>query len=414
MPNSIITTSIFAKAAVRILENELVFARNVYRGLESEFDKRVNGYEVGDTVSIRKPTAFTYRSGNVASPQDIVEGKTSVTIDQQGGFDFQISSKDLTLNIGEIADRVIKPGMVVVANQIDMAVASLYKDIPNWVGTPGNVISSFDAFSKGPERLDLGAVPTDDRMAALSPSDHRSLRASQTALYMQDVAKSAYRKGRIGEIDDVETYKSQNVQTHTVGPLGGAPAVNGANQNVTYTAVKDSAGVPGGQTLITNGWTAAAAARVKKGDVFTIANVFDINPVTKAVLPHLKQFVVTADGASDAGGNLTLSISPAIITTGAFANVSAAPANGALLTFRGTANTGYAQNMIWNKNAFGLCVVPMVKPPGAVDVARESYKGLSVRVIPFYDGTNDWSTWRVDVLWGIKTLDPRLACRISG
>lgn len=56
----------------------------------------------------------------------------------------------------------------------------------------------------------------------------------------------------------------------------------------------------------------------------------------------------------------------------------------------------------------------MEKPPGAVDVARESYKGLRVRVVPFYDGANDVSKWRLDVLYGIKTLDPRLAVRLSG
>jgi hypothetical protein len=80
----------------------------------------------------------------------------------------------------------------------------------------------------------------------------------------------------------------------------------------------------------------------------------------------------------------------------------------------GTASTGYAQNMAFNKNAFGLVVLPMVKPPGAVQVARESYKGLSVRLIPYYTGSTDTSAWRLDVLYGKKTLDPRLACRVAG
>jgi len=70
--------------------------------------------------------------------------------------------------------------------------------------------------------------------------------------------------------------------------------------------------------------------------------------------------------------------------------------------------------MIFHKNAFGLVMVPMVAPPGAVDVSRKSYNGYSVRVIPYYDGTNDISNWRLDVLYGVKTLDPRLATRIVG
>jgi hypothetical protein len=70
--------------------------------------------------------------------------------------------------------------------------------------------------------------------------------------------------------------------------------------------------------------------------------------------------------------------------------------------------------MVFHKNAFALVMVPMVKPPGAVDVARKTYKGYSVRVIPYYDGTNDVSNWRLDVLYGVKTVDARLATRLSG
>jgi hypothetical protein len=80
----------------------------------------------------------------------------------------------------------------------------------------------------------------------------------------------------------------------------------------------------------------------------------------------------------------------------------------------GAAATGYRQNMVFHKNAFALAMVPMEKPPGAVDVARKNYKGLSVRVIPVYDGVNDISTRRLDILYGVKAIDPRLAVRLSG
>jgi hypothetical protein len=58
-------------------------------------------------------------------------------------------------------------------------------------------------------------------------------------------------------------------------------------------------------------------------------------------------------------------------------------------------------------------MVPMEKPPGAVDVARKSFKGLSIRLIPYYDGANDVSNWRLDILYGVKCIDPRLAVRAS-
>ena len=87
--------------------------------------------------------------------------------------------------------------------------------------------------------------------------------------------------------------------------------------------------------------------------------------------------------------------------------------NTQVVTYQGVASTGYEQNLYFHKNAFSLVMVPMVSPPGAVDVGRRTYKGFSVRVIPYYDGTNDVSNWRLDLLYGVKCIDPRLAVRAS-
>lgn len=409
MVNTTLTASIIAKAAVGVLENELMMASKVFRGHEDEFDKKVNGYTIGDTVTIAKPTDFTVRNTITASPQDVQEGKLTLQINQVAGVDFKFTSQQLTLNIASLTERVIQPAMVQVANQIDVQTMALFKDIPQWVGTPGTLVQSFAGFAKGAQNMDQRTVPQGNRSAILAPGDYWAMAGSQTALFQQQIVKEGYRDGHIGMIGGVDTYMSQNAPTFTTGPFGGAPAVNGANQNTVY----DLTGV-NTQSLITNGWTAAAAARVVVGDVFTIAGVYDVNPVTKATLPILKQFVVTANGSSDVGGNLTLTIAPQIISSGAFQSVSAVPASGALLTFMGAPNTNYTNNLFFDKNAFALCMVPMERPPGAVDCSRVSKNGISIRVIPYYDGTNDVSNWRLDCIFGTKTIDKRLAVRVSG
>lgn len=410
MANTTLSASIIAAEAITILENELVMAKQVFRGYENEFDKKVNGYTVGEEISIRKPTDFTVRTTATMAVQDVTEGKTTIKVDQRRGVDFEFTSQDLTLKIGDLSERVIKPAMVQIANSIDTYLMGLYRDVPGLVGTPGQVINSYADFAKIPERLDEYAVPS-ERSAVLSPADHWGLLGSQTSLYMQDVAKGAYRKGSLGEIGGVETFMSQNVPTHIVGVATGTPLINGAGQETTYALSKDT----GTQTLVTKGWTNSTAGILKAGDVFTIGGVFAVNPVTKATLPFLKQFVVKADAASGATtGPATLTIAPAIIATGAFQNVSAGPAADAPITVLGTGGTGYRQNLAFHRNAFALVTVPLVAPPGAVDVARKSYKGLNVRVIPVYDGVNDKSAWRLDVLFGAKTIDERLAIRASG
>lgn len=411
MANSTLTASIIAKEAVMILENELVAAKKVFRGYEGDFDKNINGYKIGDTLTIRKPTDFTVRDGAVLSAQDVTEGSTTIVVNKRKGIDFGFSSQDLTLKIGELSERVIKPAMIQLANQIDSDVLALYSSVPSWVGTPGQTINSFSDFYKGPERLNEFGVPMADRTGLLSPADEAGMVGAQTALYIQNAASEAYRKGSLGMVGGVDTYMSQNIPTHTVGVATGTPLVNGGSQNTTYALTKDS----GTQSLITDGWTNSTPGILKAGDVFTIAGVYAVNTVTKATLPFLKQFVVTADADSGAAtGPATLTISPPMITTGAFKTVSAAPADNAAITVVGTGGTGYRQNLVFNKNAFALVTVPLVSPPGAVDVSRQSYKGMNVRVIPVYDGTNDVSNWRLDVLYGTKAIDPRQALRLSG
>ncbi|MBN8994437.1 MAG: hypothetical protein J0H94_04370 [Rhizobiales bacterium] len=402
MAQTVLTADIIAKEAVMILENELVMAKRVFRGYENEFEKKINGYEVGETISIRRPTDFTVRTNATMAAQDVVEGKTSITVDQRRGVDFKFTSQDLTLKIGELSERVIKPAMVRLANAIDTDLMSLYKYVPNWVGTPGQVVNSYADFALAPQRMDEFAVP-DERVAVLSPADHWGLLGSQTALYIQDAAKGAYRKGSLGEIGGVDTYMSQNVPTHIVG----ADVSGTVNQSITsatidYATVKDTM-----QQTIT-----VASLNLNPGDVFTIANVNAVNPVSKADLGFAKQFVCISYSSN------SLVFYPAMVWTGAFQNVAVASGttdlNSAAITAMGTATNPYKQNLVFHRNAFALVTVPLVKPPGAVDVARQNYKGINVRVIPVYDGVNDESAWRLDLLYGKKAIDPRLALRLSG
>lgn len=418
MANTTLTADVIAKAGLAILDNELGVVKTFHRAYEDEFSNQVNGYKIGDTISIRRPADFTIRTGATLSAQDVIEGKTTLTIDQQIGVDFQFTSSDLTLKINDLAERVMKPAMSTITNYMAYdCLNTMYKRIYNWVGTPGQTINSFSDFAAAPQRLDTMAVPMDNRNSVLSPADHWGMLGSQTALYIQNAANSAYRDGSLGKIGGVETRMNQMVPTHTVGALGGTPLVNGASQNVTYDTAKNA----WTQSLITDGWTAAAAARVKEGDVFTLyaagtsgAKVKMVNPRTKQVTDVDQQFVITADGSSDGSGNLTLTISPPIITSGPHQTVNAAPADNAGLVMVGTASTGYVQNMAYHKNTMGLAIVPMEMPAAAYGGHRESYKGISLRVIPIYDGTNDISKWRMDMLYGRKVIDPRLAVRMSG
>lgn len=412
MSNTTLTADVIAKAALAILENELGVVKTVHRAYEDEFDKRVNGYKVGDTISIRRPADFTVRSGAVVDIQDVVEGKTTLTIDTQKGVDFKFTSSDLTLKMSDLAERVIKPAMSNIVNDITNDVlTTFYKGVYNWAGTPGEVVNSFADFAKGPQRLDEMAVPQADRTAVLSPTDHWGMLGSATGLFIQGAANGAYRNGDLGMIGGVRTMMSQVVPTHVMGTCDDTtPVVNEATTGVTYDSVKNT----WAQNMVTSGFDNPTT--IKAGDVFHIVDCYMVNPKTKARTAILQQFVVNTTVVST--GAATLNISPPIITSGPHQTVAFADGttdlNTKALVFAGTASTGYVQNLVYHKNAMALAVVPMEMPQGVKDGARESYKGFSVRVIPGYDFVNDISRWRLDILYGKKVIDPRLATRLSG
>lgn len=413
MSNTTLQADVVAKASLAILENELGWVNKLYQEHEPEYSKNVNGYKVGDTIRIRRPADFTVRTGATLSTQDVIEGYTTLVVDQQIGVDFSFSSTDLTLKIEDLSQRVIKPAMSSIINYMANDVATkMYQGAYNWAGTAGQTINSFADFAKGPERLDEMAVPQDDRLGLLSPADYWGLVGSQTGLNNGGLVSEAYKSGRLPMIGNVDCYMSAVTPTHTNGTADNTtPLTDGNSQQVTYDTAKNA----WTQSLVTDGWDSSST--LTAGTVFTIDGVYMVNPKTKAQTNILQQFVVTADTTCNetTTADTTLTISPPIIVTGPHKTTTySGNFDGRTITVLGTASTAYRQNMVFHKNAMGLAMVPMELPSGAYGAARESYKGMSVRVIPIYDGTNDLSKWRLDLLYGRKLLDPRLITRLSG
>ena len=411
MANTLITPTIIAREALMQLENNLVMGNNVHREYKDEFVK------VGSTVNIRKPVKFEVYDGATRVHQDAEEANTNIVVDSRKHVSWGFSTQDLTLTIEEYSERYIKPATIALANKVDRDLCTLYDDLWNWAGTPGQTINSFSDFSKAPERLDETAVPT-PRMGVLSPADQWGMVGNLTGLQIERDAARAYRRGILGRVADIDLSMDQNIRAHTTGTFttGSTPLVNGANQNVAYSAVTQATY---SQNLITDGW-ANSTAVLKAGDIFTLAGVNAVNPVPgqnddgKDDLGRLQQFVCLNDVTSDGSGNATFAISPPIITDGPYQTVTAAPANNAAITPLGTEATAYKQNLVFHRNCFALVTVPLEMPDGANFKARETKNGLSIRVVKQYDIDSDEDVIRLDILYGKKTIYPDLGTRLSG
>lgn len=381
----------------------------------TKFDKEYANTEVavGDTVKVRRQMSFTVRDGATAQPQDATVGSEYVKIDKQKGVDLQFTSKEETLSVDALLeDQMMKTKAAVLAQQIDTDLMGETLKFPHWVGTPGQAIDSAKDFFAGPQRMDELAMPQDERYAVLSPADYWALAGTFTGAYApSDTVKTALEKAKLPILGNVQPYMSQSVTNLTVGTraASGSTLVNGASQNVTYSAVKDTYT----QTLNVDGLTSGHT--IKAGEVFTVAGVNAVNPRTKADLGYLQMFTVLADVTANGSGQAALTITTPMIASGAYQNVTAAPADNAAVTWMGTASTSYRQNAIFHKGSIALVGAKLVTPAnGKVAFATDPETGLSIRYWKTSDGTNDTHLSRCDILYGVRNIDPRLGIRLSG
>ena len=392
--NALLTPSLITKETLVILENNLVAAGKVHRQFENQFVK------IGNSITVRKPNRFLVTTGPGLVLQNISEPSTSLTISTQNHVDFQFSSADLTLTIEEFSERYLKPAAAALANTIDYAVLTNVFSFSNLVGTAGTLPSSFASLAAVGQRLDEVAAPQEGRVLILNPAAYWSMASGLTGLFVTSVSEPAL-KGFLANIANFSIYEDQNIQAHTWGAFAGSGVVNGAGQT--------------GSSIVTNGWTASVTGLFAVGDVVSFAGVFQVNPQSRQSTGALKNFVITAAASSDAGGNATLSIFPALTTTGAYQNASASPANLATVAAVSspTKSTSYFNNFGFTRDAIGLVTVPLELPEGVDFRSREMWKGISMRVVRAWDINNDVFPCRTDILFGTNQFYDDLGVRLT-
>lgn len=411
MANAILDPKVYANAGLKLLKNAVVMPKLVSTEFKDEFKK------IGNTVYAKRDPEFTVRDGRVADVQDVVEGEIAVTIDKQKGVDVEFTSEEDTLSVDALLkSKTLKSAMTQLAQQIDSDLHAETKKFYSWVGTPGQLINSYSDLTKAPQRLDEMAVEMADRKGILHPADAWALLGSLSGLTAQEKeARDALTKAKLPLLGNIDWYNTQNAGSVTTGDRTGG-AVDGAAQDVTYASAKD-----GNWTQTINLKTLGNGKTLKAGEVFTMAGVYAINPRSKAALSYLQQFTVISDVTADGTGAAEVTISPPMITSGAFQNVSAAPANSAAVVWMGDATatntdaTTYNFSSVFRKEAIALVSAKLTMPfSGEASYSTDPETGLTVRYWRSSDSTNDTHMHRFDVLYGTKMVDPRRGTRLSG
>lgn len=398
MANTLLTPTMITREALRILHQKLNFISKVDRQYDDRFAK--TGAKIGTTLNIRKPPKYTVSTGANLSTQDSTETYTSLSVSNQAHVDMTFSSVELTMQIDDFAKRFLEPAMAQLAAYIENDALSMYKSVYNQVGSVSAPLNAMRPVLQARKRMNDALTPMDGNRSIILNTDSNVELVDALKGLFQSSSQIAdqYEDGMMGRTGGFGFYENTLLPNHTPGTQGGTPLVNGAAQT--------------GSTLVTDGW--AAAGTLKKGDVFTLAGVYGVHPETKQAYGYLQQFVATSDATADGGGAMSISIYPAITTSGAFQTVSGSPADNAAITVMGTASTAYGVNLAFHKNAFTFATADLedVSQYGAWG-AREVYDGISMRIARQYAIGTDTVPTRIDVLYGYTALYPQLACRLA-
>jgi hypothetical protein len=400
MSNSILTIDMITRKALEILENNLVLTRNVNRQYDDSF--AVEGAKIGSTLRIRLPDRALVTDGAALQVQDDNEQFTTLTVASQKHIGVNFTSAELTMQLDDFAERVLKPRISQLASSIDADVANAYKTIGNTVGTPGTTPSTSLVLLQAQQKLNENAAVMSPRYATVNPAANAGLVEGMKGLFNPtDTISKQFKNGMMGTgvLGFDEINMSQSIKQHTTG----SRVATGNSVTTTVTS----------QGASSIALTIGSGLTVKAGDVFTVADCFAVNPQTRESTGSLFQFVALAD-ATASGTAIVVNVAPIYTAANALATVDSFPVSGKAVVFVGAASSQYAQNLVYHKDAITFATADLLLPQGVDMAARAVHNGISLRVVRQYDINNDRMPCRIDVLYGFNTIRPQMGCRIWG
>lgn len=414
MSNQLLTISMITNEALRILTNQLVFTRAVSRQYDDKF--AIEGAKIGTTINLRKPPRYVGRTGPALQVESSVETYVPLTLGTQFGVDMAFTTQDLTMNISDFSDRFIKPAVAAVANKIDYDGLQQFLNVYNMVGTPGQLTGvtaptqaqSTAAILAARARLNQEAAPVDEeRHIVVDPATEVGIVNGLTNLFNpQGTISRIFQKGALGDSTlGFNFAMDQNVGNFTTG---------------TATAFTVSA--QAGGSVQTNAQTSfaltisALSGTMPAGTVFTIPNVYAVNPQNRQSTGALRNFVVVSGGTN---GSTSINVFPTPIFSGQFQNVTSTTGTvptGTATIISGASGTAtsYANSLAFHRDAFAFGTADLILPQGVDMAGRAAADGVSIRLVRQYDINSDQLPCRLDVLYGWSTVYPELAVRITG
>lgn len=370
----------YAQEALIQLEKALGMAGRVHRGIDQER----KSFGKGSVINIRRPSTFVAEAAP-ATAQDITTETVVLELDQWREVKFKLTDEELAFTGERIIEDHIRPAAYAIADEMDQKLAALYKDIPWYVDLNGTTDVG--------DITDVRKILADNKVPLNDPSMlHYMIAPALEASFLElsafsqnqgagDLGVNTQLRGSLGTKYGLEIFMNQNTPSHTPGvaadTVGAIDSGNGG-YSIGDTLIHIDAMEVGGT------WVA--------GDVFTIAG-------------DDQKYAVTAN-VTFGSGEGDVSFTPALI---------ADAAEDAVVT--GILDTHVA-NLAFHRDAFALAMAPlseMGNDLGArIATVSDPKTNLSIRSRLYYVGNSSEVHVALDVLYGVKTLNPNLAVRGRG
>lgn len=396
MPNTLLTPTQVTREALRVAHQKSNFIGTIDRQHDSAF--AVNGAKIGDSIKIRKPNQFVVTDGAILSAQDTTESSVTLHLTGRKHVGMGFTTADLTLSIDDFSSRFVSPAVSVLMAAVEADALSMYKDVYNQVSSVGSAFTGTKVLA-GRKILMDNLAPLDQRKILLNTQDNADLVDGNKSYFNdQSELSKQYLEGAIGRGSGFDAFENTLLARHVTGSENGASVsrtIVGANQ--TGSTINITAGTPFLKTL-------------HKGDIITLPGVNRVHPETKADTGVAQQFVVTADVAT---AGTSVSISPAIVISGAAQNVTGSPTASAAITKVGGASAAHGISMGYHSSAFTFATADLVMPKDVHFGAREVMDGISLRIVQSYDIAQDKLPARLDILYGYVAQRPEWAVRYA-
>jgi hypothetical protein len=394
---TILTVDWLARESLMILQNNLVATLLFDREYEGDF----TGNEArGDTIRIkRRDRGNAQEFTGTINARRLEESKVDLKLEKHFDASFEVTSREMTLDLDSFSDQILEPQVVGLAELVDAYALSKLQDLPSFANVDAsNVAQALPTASTGLADLaqarkiaNIQKIPMAGRVGLWDPELEAAWLSVPTFVEADKKGDdgTALAEASLGRVLGINHFMAQNVDGDT-GLVAPAAA--------DVVAAATGGEVVGGATVAVTGLTISTT--FPAGSPITIDHA-DGGPYN---------YILAADLVTDGGGAGSATLYDPVTGGIIRGEPLKAPVTAADVVTINTATAGetyFRRGAIFNSRAFAFASVPLAIPPEA-EGAVIADNGVAIRVIRDYDISTKQSVISLDVLVGCKMVHGEL------